>query len=101
MSRGNASEFGGGCIRSDTSEKYADFDLPAAQVGPQDFGFLLISHFDDTNRLAASPQSKLALTTGADVADPLRDASRRDQISLLTVGQQIHRGRSPFPGGTP
>src|SRR4051812_32171660 len=78
------------------AEEDADLRLPSLEVRAEDVHLRVVGQLARAERLdpAAEPQSPLACDP--QVAHPLGDAARRDEVAAAVERQQVDRGRAPF-----
>jgi hypothetical protein len=86
-------ELGLGGLGVHAVEEHADLEPPALEVGAQQRGLDLVGQLDHAHVFRAAADAQLGLAVrGADVADPLGDAARRDQVPGAIDRQQVDRG---------
>jgi hypothetical protein len=89
MVRGDGPELVVGGIRSDPAEEDADLPLPAFEVSAQDRRLIVVGDFDRCEVLAPPTDQQAALSSGAEVAHPLRYAPWGDQVARVFQRQEV------------
>ena len=99
MVRGDPKEVLVGGVGTHTLKENPHLELPTAKIGPEQLGLLRIDDFDHSDGLAPRAEPQLTFASHANIANPLRQPSRCDQIPVAVMGQQVDRRRSPFAAG--
>src|SRR5262245_7306245 len=78
-----------GWRRAESLEEASHLEAPAGEVGAQHGRLLRVVDLDRAKGLAPPAQPQLATAGGAQVADPLRLAARRDQVAGAVAFEQV------------
>jgi hypothetical protein len=78
-----------GRVRADPSKENAHLSLPPLEVRAQDWNLLIIMNLVTAKTLHSIFEQQLSLAGLAQVAHPLRQAARRDQVLVVFIRRQV------------
>src|SRR6266536_876287 len=96
---GDAAQLLLGGVRSDAAEEDAHLSHPALQVRAQDRWLVVVGDLRGAKWLAPATEPEAALSTDAEVADPLGVAAGGDQIARAFEGEQVDGVAAPLTAG--
>src|SRR5215472_11068679 len=99
VARGDLAQLGVGGLRVHAVKEHADLPAPALEVSAQQPGLVVVGQLGEPDRLGAATDAQFGLPVrGADVADPLGDAARGNEVAVALEVKQVDGGGAQFPG---
>lgn len=90
--RGDPTELRFWRVGTDAVEEHADLELPALEVGAQEWRLLAVGDLSGRERLRSLAEQQATPPARPQVTDPLGVPARSDEVPLAVDDQEIDRG---------
>src|SRR4051794_11312205 len=99
MVRGDAADLLVGRAGADSSEEHSYLRLPPTEVGAQDLDLVVVADLCRAELLRTPSEPEPAFARDPQVAHPLSDAARCDEVAAAVEGEQVDRCGAPLAAG--